>query len=280
MIGLVVDSNSQMPAELADRFGIEVVALTVTVDGVEHREGVDLDADGFYSFWSQSHEPKIETSQPSPGAFVEVYDRLAAAGATEILSIHIADVMSGTLNSARLATQMTPLPVRLVDTGTASFGISCCAWAAAEAVASGADLDTAAAVAMARASKLHSNFVIGVPMLIDRSGRAAGVGVEGAAADGIPVIGMTGPEMSVLTTVTDLDAAVAAMVDDALAWEPSGDDGLRIAVGTSDASSEPMSQSLTSALTGHADVAEVVQYRIGPSVGAHTGPGTAGLFVF
>ncbi len=91
---------------------------------------------------------------------------------------------------------------------------------------------------------------------------------------------MTGPDFSVLATVHDLDAAVAAMVDDALAWPPSDERGLRIAVGTSDASSRPMSIALTEALQDHPAVAELLQYRIGPSVGAHTGPGTSGLFVF
>lgn len=280
MIGVVVDSNSQLPDELARRHGIAVVALSVTVDGVEHREGVDLTADEFYAAWTDGHEPKVETSQPSPGAFAAAYTALAARGATEILSIHVAEAMSGTLNSARLALQMVDVPVRLVDTGTASFGISCCAIAAAEAIAEGADIERAAAIAEARAGDLHSNFVVGVPRLIDRSGRAVGVGVEGAAIDGIPIIVMAGSDMSVLTTVTDLDAAVAAMVADALDRAPSDGSDLRVAVGTSDSSSAPMSIALTDALTGHDAVGEVVQYRIGPSVGAHTGPGTAGLFVF
>ena len=56
--------------------------------------------------------------------------------------------------------------------------------------------------------------------------------------------------------------------------------GLRIAIGTSDASSRPVGARLTEVLTDHPAVGDVVQYRIGPSVGAHTGPGTAGLFVF
>ena len=280
MIGIAVDSNSQMPTDLAARHGIAVVPLTVTVDGIDHLEGVDLDSDTFYDSWTDTHEPKIETSQPSPGAFVAAYSELIERGATEILSIHVADSMSGTLNSARLAANLVDVPVRLVDTGTASFGISCCAWSAAEAVAAGADLDRAAALAETRAAGLHTTFVVGVPRLIDRSGRAAGLEVEGAAADGIPVIAMTGPDLSVLATVHDLDAAVSAMVSDALEWTPSGDDGLRIAVGTSDESSAPMSRALTEALTGADGVAEVLQYRIGPSVGAHTGPGTSGLFVF
>ena len=280
MIALVVDSNSQLPPELVERYGIHVVPLTVTVDGVEHREGVDLDADGFYRAWTPGHVPEVSTSQPSPGAFAEVYDRVVEAGATEILSVHIAESMSGTLNSARLAAETVDVPVRLIDTGTASFGIACCAWAAAEAIQDGADIDNAAAIAAQCGSTLHSSFVVGVPRLIDRSGRAGSLGVEGAAADGIPVLAMTASEFSVLATVSDLDAAVQAMVDDAVAWPAFGDRGLKIAIGTSDATSRPMATALTAALTGHDAVAEVVQYRIGPSVGAHTGPGTAGLFVF
>ena len=280
MIGVVVDSNSQLPPELVERFGIEVVPLTVTVDGVDHLEGVDFDADEFYAHWAGGHTPRIETSQPAPGRFRDVYERLAAKGATAILSIHIAESMSGTLNSARLAAEAVPVPVRLVDSGTASFGIACCAWAAAEAIEWGADLDTAEAVATARADRLRTSFVVGVPQLIDRSGRADGVGVEAVAEAGVPVLAMSGGDLSVIATADDLEHAVDAMVADALAWPASSSDGLRVAVGTSDATSAPMSAALTAALSADDRVAELVQYRIGPSVGAHTGPGTAGLFVF
>jgi len=280
MIGIIVDSNSQLPAELAEQFSIEVVPLIVTIDGVEHREGVDLDADGFYEAWAGGHTPEISTSQPAPGAFVEAYTRLADRGATEILSIHIAEAMSGTLNAARIASDLVDVPVRLVDTGTASFGIACCAWAAAEVVAAGGTIARAADIAAVRAASLRTSFVVGVPQLLDRSGRAEGVDAEDASVDGIPVLAMAGDNLSVLTTATDLESAVAAMVDDALAWPPSDERGLRIAIGRSDSSSRPMSHALTDALQHHPSVAQLVQYRIGPSVGAHTGPGTSGLFVF
>lgn len=278
MIGLVVDSNSQIPGSLVDRYDVEVVPLTVTLDGVEHLEGVDLDADRFYAAWADGAAPEVTTSQPAPGAFIDAYHRLAERGADEILSVHIAESMSGTLNSARIATDSVGLPVRLVDTGTVSFGISCCAWAAAEAIAAGADLEAAASVAERQAVGIHTSFVVGVPALLDRSGRVGGVQVEREAVEGIPVLAMTGPDFFVLDTVTDLEAAIEVMVADALA-RPSGSAGLRIAIGTSDESSRPMSDALTVALD-HPSVGELVQYRIGPSVGAHTGPGTAGLFVF
>ncbi|RLE24572.1 MAG: hypothetical protein DRJ50_04455 [Actinobacteria bacterium] len=280
MIGIVVDSNSQLPDALAARFGIAVVPMPVQIDGVDYLEGVDLDADEFYRFWSEGHTPRIVTSQPSPGAFSAVYERLAGSGVTEILSVHVSESMSGTLNSARLATASSSVPVRLVDTNTASFGISCCALAATEAIRGGADLEEAAVVAENCAQTVGTAFVVGVPGLVDSSGRAVGVDVEAAAAEGIPVLAMTGGVLEVLDTVRTLDGAVASMTEYALGISSGLAHEARIAVGTADDSSRPVAEALTAGLTGHDAIADVVQYRIGPSIGAHTGPGTAGLFVF
>ena len=280
MIAIVVDSNSQLPASLAERFGITIVPLTVTIDGIDYREGLDIDEHLFYESWSAGHQPAISTSQPSPGQFVQAYEEAIAAGATAILSVHITETMSGTLNSARLAAEQVSVPVRLFDSGTASFGISVCAWAAAEVIASGGSLDEAEAVARVRAAHLGTSFIVGVPAAAERSGRVDGVGVDTAAANGIPVLSMHGGEIAVLDTVTTIDAAVAAMKNYALGWEPSAPAGLRIAVGTSDITSGSITADLTDALRDDPRVSEIVQYTIGPTVGAHTGPGTAGLFVF
>ncbi len=280
MIAVVVDSNSQMSPELARRLGVTVVPLIVRVDGVDYREGVDLTADEFYDHWTPAGAPTIMTSQPSPGAFIEIYERLVAAGATEILSVHMAASMSGTLNSATIAARSLDIPVMVVDTGTASFGISCCAWAAADAIAAGATIDEAAQVAEHRAAALATSFIVGVPELIDRSGRMAGMDVGAATADGVPVIAGVGGGFEVLASVGSVDEAITTMAEFALSREPSVDGGLRIAIGTSDRSSLAVGDALTDQLIARPEVADVVRYRVGPSVGAHTGPGTAGLFVF
>ncbi len=280
MIGLVTDSNSQMPPSLAERYEIEVVALPVTIDGREYHEGVDLTVDEFYAAWDGGHEPVIETSQPSPGDFAAAYGRLIAAGATEILSVHLSAALSGTLNSARLAAEQVSCPVHLVDSGTASFGVSCCVWAAAEALDAGASVTEASSVARRRAADLGTVFIVGVPALTERSGRADGVGVAAAAEAGVPVLAMSGGKLEVLDTVQTLNQAIASMTHYALEWTPSNPHGLRIAIGTSDETSRPVGVQLTDVLAGHPAVGDIVQYRIGPSVGAHTGPGTAGLFVF
>ena len=59
---LVTDSNSQLPDDLRDRFDVEVVPVTVVIDGQEYLEGVDLDADGFYELFADGAAPDISTS--------------------------------------------------------------------------------------------------------------------------------------------------------------------------------------------------------------------------
>ena len=45
------------------------VMITVTIDGIESREGVDLSADEFWAQITDGRVPEVSTSQPSPGAF-------------------------------------------------------------------------------------------------------------------------------------------------------------------------------------------------------------------
>jgi DegV family protein with EDD domain len=280
MIGLCVDSNSQISSELVERFGIEVVPLRVTIDGHEYRERVDLTVDEFYSFWDDGGSPEVSTSQPPPTDFVDSYQRLVERGATEILSVHVSDSMSGTLNAARLASDLVDVPVRMIDTGTVSFGIACCAWSAAEAIGAGADLHEAGDQAVRTATDLGTAFIVGVPQLADRSGRSS-IDVESACSDGIPVLAMSGGDLEVLDTVTNVEDAVAVIAGYGAGW-PAGDrrgsgERRRIAIGTSDRGTEKLGDLLVEQLT--APEVDLVRYRIGPSVGAHMGPGTAGLFV-
>ncbi len=275
-VGLVTDSNSQLPPELAERYGVEIVPLTVTVDGEAFAEGVDLDADGFFARYDGGAAPTVTTAAPSPGSFVAAYERLAARGVDEILSVHIGAAVSATLNSARLAVDASPVPVRLVDTGTASFGVAACCWEAAEALARGADIDEAAAVAEALAPSVENVFVVGGLDIVRAGGRLAAGTTD---ADGIPVLSLVDGEIRAVGAVGDVDAAVEAMAAHVLAGRAaSAGRPVKVAVGIADAATAPLSEALWSRLAGEPVVAEVVHYRIGPSVGVHTGPGTVGCF--
>ena len=213
MIGFCVDSNAQMPAQLVERYGVEVVPLTVTVEGEAFLEGVDLDAAAFWARFGGGAGPAVGTTAPSPGRFVAAYEALAERGATEILSVHIGSSMSATFDAARVGSRSSPVPVRLVDTGTASFAITCSLWEAAEAVSGGADLDEAAHVAERVAASTDNVFVVRALDLAAKGGR---VSVETGKAQGpqdnaVPVLRLVGGSVQTVAHAHGIDEVADVM---------------------------------------------------------------------
>ena len=75
-VKVVTDSTSDLPPEIASRYEITVVPALVQFGHETYRDGVDLSPDDFYSKLRVSEELP-QTAAPSPGAFREVYKRLA-----------------------------------------------------------------------------------------------------------------------------------------------------------------------------------------------------------
>jgi DegV family protein with EDD domain len=273
VIGLVTDSNAQLPADLRERYQVGVVPLTVVVDGTPYKEGVDITTAEFYERLQRGAE--VSTAAPSPGEILAVYEQVVSAGATEILSIHIGSNTSATVNAVNVATSGSPVPVEVVDTGTASFAVACCVWAAGEALNGGGDLADAGAVARRVADTVGNVFIVGALDLARRGGRLAADAVE-AEGEGLPVLALSGGQMNVVGNVHDAEAAVDAMTEhfvEAAAGAPQR-------VGVGGAVAPDLAGEYAARLERLPEVAELVRYEIGPSVGAHTGPGTAGACFF
>lgn len=272
MIALVTDSASQIPAALAARFGVMVIPVVVTIDGVDHREGVDIDADGFWRMVAGERLPDVTTSQPSPGEIHAVYHEAVQAGATEIVSVHVGAEHSGTLNSARLAARTTPVPVHLVDTGTASFGVTCCVWEAAASIAAGASAEEAARRAERTAPLVGTTFIIQALDFARRGGRLAPH--LASDHDGVMVLGGVGGAVDLIALGHSIDDLCDQMVAPFLA------DGVPIRAGVSlaDPATEIFTAGIEARLRDSRVPVDLVRYRVGPSIAAHTGPGTAGGF--
>ncbi|NHM29300.1 DegV family protein [Neobacillus terrae] len=121
-IKIVTDSTMDMPEKLVKELGIEVVPLSITIDRETYLDGVEIGPVEFIKKMSKTKElPK--SSQPSAGAFLEVYDRLGAEG-YEVLSIHMTGKMSGTVRSAESAARMTKTKVTVVDSQFISKALS------------------------------------------------------------------------------------------------------------------------------------------------------------
>jgi len=271
VIGLVTDSNAQLPPDLRQRYQVGVVPLTVVVGGRPYREGVDITSAEFYERLGSGAE--VSTAAPSPGEALEVYEQAASGGATEVLSIHIGSNTSATINAVKVAAGSSPVPVEVVDTETASFAVACCVWAAGEVLNAGGDLTHAADVARRVAGRVGNVFIVGALDLARRGGRLAADAAEG---EGLPVLALAGGQMNVVGHVEDVESAVDAMTDYFV--EAAAGQAQRAGVG--DALTPELAGEYAARLAARPEVVELVRYEIGPSVGAHTGAGTVGACFF
>jgi DegV family protein with EDD domain len=142
------------PAQLLEQLDVRCVSLYVGWDGELRPEHSYRDLDAFYARLRES--PVLPTtSQPSIGDFLDVYRPLVQAG-RDVVSIHIAEGLSGTCQSAReaaaiLAAEDSPGVVAVHDGRTGAGGLGCLVVTAARSAAEGLDrAEILAAVERAR----------------------------------------------------------------------------------------------------------------------------------
>jgi len=121
-IKIVTDSTVDLSKEEIEKYEIEIVPLTIQINGNSYIDGVDITPGEFIDMMKLSGElPK--SSQPAAGIFLEVYNRLGEDG-SEVLSIHLTKELSGTVQTASSAAGMSKSKVTVVDSGFISRGLA------------------------------------------------------------------------------------------------------------------------------------------------------------
>ncbi len=170
-IRIVTDSSCDLPAELAARYGITVVPFYINVGKKSYLDGVEMTHEQFYEGLPH-FDAHPTTSVPGPGQFVKIYEQLASAGATQIISIHMGSALSAMTNVARLAAQETQrVTVTVFDSGQLSLGTGLLALAAARAAAEGWPLSDILAALEDQASRTHCIAALDTLEYLRRSGR-------------------------------------------------------------------------------------------------------------
>ncbi len=154
-IRFVTDSASDIPREVAQKLGINIVPLTVSFGKEVYRDGVDLSAGEFYTKLAQS---KIlpKTSQPPVANFIDIYKTLAQQD-SEIISIHLSKKLSGTYNAALLAKEAVgkSCHIEIVDSESLSMGLGLTVISAAKAIRDGVSFKEALDIVRQNISRIH-----------------------------------------------------------------------------------------------------------------------------
>jgi DegV family protein with EDD domain len=168
---IVTDSACDVPEDLAQELGITVVPVYINIGEESFREGVEINREEFYRNLP-TYPVYPTTAAPAVGSFTAVYDELAAAGATEILSIHLAANLSATYNAARLGAEgATGARVTVFDSQQITMGAGLLVLTAAELAAAGKTVAEIVAHLQPRVTRTRVFGMIDTLDSLRRSGR-------------------------------------------------------------------------------------------------------------
>ena len=132
---IVTDSTADLTEQEIQDFNIHVVPLNITIQDEHYLDGETITKEEFKNKMIASSELPM-TAQPSIGRFVELYDKLGKEG-SEIISIHLMNSISGTVNAARQAADITESTVTVVDSDFTSRSMGIIVREAAQAAKEG-----------------------------------------------------------------------------------------------------------------------------------------------
>ena len=270
-VRIVTDSACDIPQNVCDDLGIEIVPLSIRFGDREFQDRTELTTE---AFWAEMAKAAVlpETAAPSVGAFEEVFRRLVDEGATGVVCVNLSSKLSATMQSAQVAAKSLDglCPIAVVDSLSASMGIGVQVIRAAEMARDGADVDTIVAAVEDIRSRTKVLFTVDTLEFLKKGGRiGAAQALLGSVLSIKPVMqtvdGQVAPAGKVRTRSKALqfiiDAAGKASIEQICVLHTMAndlDEFIKMV--------EPI------APTGALLVAQV-----GPVVGVHTGPGVAGL---
>jgi len=272
-IRIVADSTCDLPQSLVEQYGIAVVPLFINFGDRGYLDGVEISRQEFYRRLPESN-PLPTTATPNPDMFCRTYGRLAAEGATEILSIHMSVSLSATVETARMcARDNGAVPVTVLDSRQLSVGSGFLVLRAAQAAAEGCSMSQILALLEDQIKRTHVFAALDTLEFLKRSGRmnaaVAGLGTLLQVKpllkmhDGKPTVERVRTRSNATKRLVELLSELGPLERAALVHTHSPD------------RAEELRQ-----LTAHLlPPGDVLSLDITPVIGAHIGPGAAGFAV-
>lgn len=271
-VRVVTDSTSDISQAEAERLGITVVPLNIHFGTEQLRDGVDILPEQFFQRLVESKVlPK--TSQPSAGAFLDVYQKLAQ-DTDQILTIHISGRLSGTGNSARAARDVlnSTATIEIVDSGTVSWPLGFAVRAAQEAALSGKSIEECAAAARSAIDRTKLIFLLDTLEYLQRGGRIGRARAWiGQMFNIKPILTIRDGEIAPLERVRSRMRAEERVFE--LATEDQHPEHLAVAHSSTTEEAERWAERLGGTRPG----VPVDVHWLGPVVGVYAGPNVLGM---
>ena len=220
-VRIVTDSTADIPAALQAELDIAVVACQIYWGSDVYQDGRDLTPQEFLDRMARSRDlPR--TTQPPLSSFVETYQRLLAdPGCEGIVSIHVADSLSGTVNGAWAAAQAMDEPQRVVvvDSGQVSLGLGWAVIEAAQMALAGSTLAEVGQAVQGMVPRLRAGAMIDSLENLHKGGRVSRLtALLGTALEIKPLLSIQAGEVSIIARVRTRRRALDRLIALAQDW--------------------------------------------------------------
>lgn len=267
-VKIVTDSVSDLPPQVVKELGITVVPLNVRFGAEVYRDGVDLTAEQFFDKLVHSKILPV-TSVPSPGAFAEIYDKLAEE-TDEILVITLTSKLSGTHEVALQSIGLMKEKCRrieVIDSRLAVMAQGLVVIAAARAAQAGAKFDEILDIVHRNIPRADMRAAFDTLEYLQRGGR---IGKAQAFLGSIlkinPIIGMKDGEVFPFGRERSRAKAIDHLYDFAMSYSRIEEMAVEYAVALDEA--EMLAERLGSKFPKE----RIYRSRVSPVIGTHTGP--------
>jgi DegV family protein with EDD domain len=272
-VGIVTDSTAYLPKSVVAELGIEVVQLQVISDGIAYNEVDGITVEQVAN--ALRVKKPVTTSRPNPELFVAAYERLISNGADAIVSTHLSKELSGTFESARLASHSVSCPVEVIDSRGIAMMLGFAVQAGAKLARSGGSLSEVSDLVKRKCLGSSILFYVDSLEFLERGGRINAVQSRmGSAMNLKPLLHMVSGKVEQRELVRTREKALNRMVDLVCAAARIKSE---IAVHHVEASAA--AHDLAQLLQRRTGLVDISVSAVGAVVGTHVGPGALAIVV-
>lgn len=277
-IQIITDSGADLTEEMQSSRTIEILPMEIEINGSVRKPSTELDLKHMYH--DMRHKSVYKTSQVPLEQFLSVFERYAKQHVS-MLYIGLSSKLSGTVSAADMAAReirerYPDVQIEIVDSKCATIGYGRAVLVAYDMSMQGISMETIKRAVLDLTAHTEHLFTVSKLEYLVRGGRlsAAAAAIAGTLnikpilnvdknGELIAIEKIRG-EKKLKQRMADLVAELSGGLSEQTIYIVHGDD-------------ETAADEMLGLIRERTPVKEAIKMMIGPTIGAHSGPGTLGI---